>query len=98
MGGYRHFGETCCLHYLDRKDFFPEDRGSRFLRNTGNHRNDYTVSPLIKSQSIFLPKIQTGPSEKSVTSHKLYGVTAKKITSYVYPEDGGSKILRNIDN
>jgi hypothetical protein len=39
---YQPFEGTICLHFQDRKLFFPEDGGSKFLQNINNFLSDYT--------------------------------------------------------
>jgi hypothetical protein len=34
----------CYLHFQDRRIFYNEDVGSRFLQNTGNNISDFMVS------------------------------------------------------
>lgn len=47
---------NCCLHFQDRRIFYIEEVGSRFLQNTGNNILDFMVShPTIQSSSHSLP-------------------------------------------
>lgn len=44
---------SCSLHFQERRIFYTEDVGSRFLQNTGNNIPDFIVShPTIQSPSV----------------------------------------------